>query len=88
MKRPQRETANGSASARLAPLAQIGEKEAIMSDDLKNRGQQDRNRINVNEEWEVRHWTEALGVSREELERAVQQVGPSVDAVRQHLGRR
>ena len=59
-----------------------------MSDDLKNRGQQDRNRINVNEDWEVRHWTEALGVSREELERAVQQVGPSVDAVRQHLGRR
>jgi hypothetical protein len=59
-----------------------------MSDDLKNSGQQDRNRINVNEEWEVRHWTEALGVSREELERAVQQVGPSVDAVRQHLGRR
>lgn len=59
-----------------------------MSDDLKNPGQQDRNRINVNEEWEVRHWTEALGVSREELERAVQQVGPSVDAVRQHLGRR
>lgn len=58
-----------------------------MSDDLNNRGPQDRSRINVHEEWEVRHWTEALGVSREELERAVQQVGPSATAVRQHLGR-
>lgn len=43
-----------------------------MSDNLQNRGAQDRARINVNEEWEVRHWTEALGVSKEELERAVQ----------------
>lgn len=58
-----------------------------MSDNLQNRGAQDRSRINVDEEWEVRHWTEALGVSKEELERAVQQVGPSADAVREHLKR-
>jgi hypothetical protein len=58
-----------------------------MSDNLNDRGQQDRSRINVHEEWEVRHWTEALGVSREQLERAVRQVGPSVNAVREHLGR-
>jgi len=59
-----------------------------MSDNLKDNGPQDRSRINVHEEWEVRHWTEALGVSREELERAVQQVGTSAEAVRQHLARR
>ncbi|MBQ5942957.1 MULTISPECIES: DUF3606 domain-containing protein [unclassified Massilia] len=59
-----------------------------MSDNLKDNGPQDRARINVHEEWEVRHWTEALGVSREELERAVQQVGTSAEAVRQHLARR
>lgn len=59
-----------------------------MSDNLENRGPQDRSRINVHEEWEVRHWTEALGVSKEELERAVKAVGPSVNAVREHLGRR
>ncbi|MDN4039410.1 DUF3606 domain-containing protein [Massilia sp. YIM B02443] len=58
-----------------------------MSDNLNDRGQQDRSRINVHEEWEVRHWTEALGVSREQLESAVRQVGPSVNAVREHLGR-
>ena len=59
-----------------------------MSDNLKDNGPQDRARINGHEEWEVRHWTEALGVSREELERAVQQVGTSAEAVRQHLARR
>ena len=58
-----------------------------MSDNLQKAGQQDRSRINVNEEWEVRHWTEALGVSREELERAVAEVGVSANAVREHLKR-
>ena len=58
-----------------------------MSDNLENRGAQDRSRINVHEEWEVRHWTEALGVSKEELENAVKAVGPSVSAVRAHLGK-
>ena len=59
-----------------------------MSDNLQKSGQQDRSRINVNEEWEVRHWTEALGVSREELEKAVSEVGVSAEAVRQHLKRK
>jgi len=59
-----------------------------MSDNLQKSGQQDRSRINVHEEWEVRHWTEALGVTREELERAVSEVGVSAEAVRQHLKRK
>jgi hypothetical protein len=59
-----------------------------MSDNLQKAGQQDRSRINVHEEWEVRHWTEALGVSREELEQAVSEVGVSADAVREHLKRK
>jgi len=58
-----------------------------MSDNLQNRGQQDRSHINVHEDYEVRHWTEALGVSKEELEKAVKAVGPSVSAVREHLGK-
>ena len=41
-----------------------------MADDLSNRGPQDRSRINMSEEHEVRYWTEALGVSREALQRA------------------
>ncbi len=62
-------------------------KEANMSDKLQDRGPQDRSRINVHEEWEVRHWTEALGVSKEALEAAVKAVGPGADAVRDHLKR-
>ena len=58
-----------------------------MSDNLQNAGSQDRSRINVNETWEVKHWTEALGVSKEQLEEAVKAVGPSVSAVKAHLGK-
>ena len=58
-----------------------------MSDDLNKRGQQDLSRINMHEEHEVRYWTDALGVTREELQRAVDQVGVSASAVREHLGR-
>ena len=56
-----------------------------MSDNLQKTGQQDRSRINVHEEHEVRYWTETLGVSREQLEKAVAAVGVSANAVREHL---
>ncbi|WP_373991417.1 DUF3606 domain-containing protein [Duganella sp. BuS-21] len=56
-----------------------------MSDDLKNRGAQDRARINIHEEHEVRYWTQELGVSQEELVRAVTAVGVIATDVRQHL---
>ena len=58
-----------------------------MADDFANRGQQERSRINVHEEHEVRYWTEALGVSREQLEAAVKEVGPMAAAVREKLGK-
>jgi len=58
-----------------------------MSDDLKNRGPQDRLRINVHEEHEVRYWTQELGISREDLERAVLAVGVMASDVRKHLAK-
>lgn len=58
-----------------------------MPDDKSDRGAQDRARINVNEDHEVRYWTQALGVSEEQLRKAVAAVGVSADAVRQHLGK-
>jgi hypothetical protein len=61
------------------------EKEAIMSDNLQDRGQQDRARINLHEQHEIQYWTKALRVTREELEQAVKQAGNSAEAVRQHL---
>ncbi len=56
-----------------------------MADDPSKRGQQDRTRINIHEEHEVRYWTEALGVSRDRLAQLVKQVGPSAQAVRDKL---
>jgi hypothetical protein len=58
-----------------------------MSDDLTQRGPQDRTRINVNEPHELRYWTKALGVTEEQLKQAVNQVGVSVDKVKSHFGK-
>ena len=41
--------------------------ETTMADDLTNRGAQDRARISLNEDHEVRYWTKELGVSKERL---------------------
>jgi hypothetical protein len=60
-------------------------KEKIMSDNLQQRGPQDRSRINVNEPWELRYWTKELGLSEDELRQAVKEAGTSVEAVRQHV---
>ena len=57
-----------------------------MSDDKTKRGQPDRSKINMSEDYEVQHWTRHLGVSREELQRAVDKVGDSAAAVRKELG--
>jgi hypothetical protein len=58
-----------------------------MSDDKSKRGAADRSRIDINDPDEVRNWTQSLGVSKEELERAVKAAGPVADKVRQHLGK-
>lgn len=58
-----------------------------MSDDKRNSGQPDRSKINMNEDYEVRYWTQQLNVSREELQLAVDLVGNSVEAVRKQLGK-
>lgn len=58
-----------------------------MSDDLNNRGGQDRLRIKLHEEHEVRYWMQELRVSREQLEQAVAAVGVMAANVRKHLGK-
>jgi hypothetical protein len=58
-----------------------------MADDLKNRGAQDRARVNVNEDHEVRYWTQKWGVSEDRLAAAVNKVGVAVDAVARELGK-
>jgi hypothetical protein len=56
-----------------------------MADDLKNRGAQDRTRINIHEPYEVEYWTRELGVTRSELERFVTEHGVSADKVREAI---
>ena len=54
-------------------------------DDPKNRHQPDRSKVNVNQDYEVRYWTEKFGCSEEELRKAVNRVGSSADAVERAL---
>lgn len=56
-----------------------------MSDDLNNRGAQDRARININEPHEVAYWTQELGVTKERLQQLVKDAGTSAKAVREKL---
>jgi hypothetical protein len=57
-----------------------------MADDLTNRGPADRSRINMHEDYEVRYWTKALGVSKEELQRLVDKHGNSATKIKEALG--
>lgn len=59
-----------------------------MSDDKCNTGTPDRDRINLSEDDEVQYWTQALGVSEDELREAVKAVGLTSEAVRNHLAQR
>ena len=56
-----------------------------MSDNLENRGGQDRSRISLSQPHEVKYWTETLGVSFDELKAVVDEVGNSAEAVRERL---
>lgn len=58
-----------------------------MADNKQDRGEPDRLRINMGENYEIQYWTRTLGVSHAELERAVGAVGSSANAVREFLGK-
>ncbi|MCR5868095.1 MAG: DUF3606 domain-containing protein [Aquincola tertiaricarbonis] len=56
-----------------------------MSDDKTKSHGQDRTRINVNEDYELRDWSAKFGVTPDQLRQAVAAVGTSAEAVQQHL---
>ncbi|MGZ8203831.1 MAG: DUF3606 domain-containing protein [Burkholderiales bacterium] len=58
-----------------------------MSDDRTNRGQPDRSKINMEEDYEVKYWTRHFGVTREELQKIVDRVGNSAAAVAKEFGK-
>jgi len=59
-----------------------------MADDKMKVGGQDRARINVNEDYELRDWCQSLHVTEQELRKAVADAGDSADKVREHLGKK
>jgi hypothetical protein len=56
-----------------------------MADDRSMSGKPDRDRINVEEDYEVRDWSDKLGVTPDRLKSAVAKVGPMVRDVQAHL---
>ena len=58
-----------------------------MADNSKKTGAPDRSKIAMDQDHEVRYWTKHLGVSREDLQRAVDKIGNSAAAVRKQLGK-
>jgi hypothetical protein len=64
------------------------EREKPMSDDKTKSHGQDRERINVNQEYELRDWAKSLNTTPERVKEAVQAVGDRADKVREYLGER
>ena len=58
-----------------------------MADNRTITGQADRLRINLNEDYEVRYWTEKWNISREQLAAAVREAGVMVKDVAKKLGK-
>jgi len=56
-----------------------------MSDDKTKTGGQDRTRISLSEDYEVRDWAKKFGVTVDELKAAVKAVGNDAKAVEAHL---
>jgi uncharacterized protein DUF3606 len=55
-----------------------------MADGKKKSGRSDREKINVNEDYEL---CQEIWCQQEELKKAVQKVGSSAEAVRKQLGK-
>lgn len=56
-----------------------------MADDKTKAGGQDRSRISLSEDYEVRDWAKKFGVTTDELRAAVKDVGNEAQAVEKHL---
>ena len=59
-----------------------------MTDNTADRGPQDRSRISLEQDHEVRYWSQRFGIDEDALRIAVEDVGPSVEAVEQYLANR
>jgi len=58
-----------------------------MADDTSRSGGQDRQRINIHQDYEVRDWCKSLNTTPQRLREAVQAVGDRAEKVREYLAR-
>ena len=56
-----------------------------MSDNKQKVGKPDRDRINVNEDYEMQDWATRFNVSKDKIKDAVKKVGPMVKDVEREL---
>jgi hypothetical protein len=56
-----------------------------MADNKNQVGKQDRDRISLSDDYEVRDWAKKFGVSPEELKQAVKNVGNMANDVETYL---
>lgn len=56
-----------------------------MSDNTQQRGPRDSSRVNVNEDYELRYWSQKFGKTPEQLKEAINTVGPMAKNVEAYL---
>jgi hypothetical protein len=66
-------------------LIQAHTGEQTMSDDKTKSHGQDRERINVHQDYELRDWAKSLNTTPDRIKEAVQAVGDRADKVREYL---
>jgi hypothetical protein len=76
----------GCVAAGGATMALSEQQGVDMSDDKSKSGGQDRQRINVNEDYELRDWARSMQTTPERIKEAVQAVGDRAEKVRDYLG--
>ena len=59
-----------------------------MSDDKSKSSGQDRQRINVHQDYELRDWAKSMNTTPERIKEAVQAVGDRAEKVREYVGQR
>jgi Protein of unknown function (DUF3606) len=58
-----------------------------MADNKSKVGKQDRERVNVHEDYELRDWAKHFGVSKEKLIEIEKKVGPMAKDIQAALGK-
>lgn len=63
----------------------MGRRDSAVSDDKTKTGGADRQRISLEQDYEVRDWSEKFGVSEDRLRAAIEKVGNMADDVDREL---